>query len=299
MKDKPEFLLDVVVATHNRARLLPRTLESLAALRVPHGVQVHLLVVGNACTDETPAVVGHFAASAPFPVSYIVEPTAGKSYALNRGIGAGRGEWIAFFDDDEVVLPDWIEVFQREERALEFDFVGGLYLPEFETAPPSWLPPRHTTTVIARHPEGTPRQRLDQETALMWGGNCAIRRAALERVGPFEVAWGRGEGMKSLGCEDIEMQLRLLRAGFNGWFIPELRIRHWVPAIRLTHKYYRQRRFWGGHTARRFEVAHAQHARTEAQLFGTPRWKWRAALESSFGFPACARHGLNSGALRL
>ena len=278
------YLLDIVLPTHNRAALLVRTLDSLGRLTVPMGVQVHLYVVGNACTDDTPDVVARFATAAPFTVTYLEEPTAGKSYALNCGIRAGRGEWIAFFDDDEAICDNWIEVFERERVALGFDFAGGFYLPEFEVPPPSWLPPRYAPTVISRHTEGTPRQQLDDRSALMWGGNCAIRRAAFDQVGLYREELARHRELRSLGCEDVEMQMRLVRAGFRGWFIPELQIRHWTPRERLTPSFFREKCYWAGHTNRRFERAYPEYTAPTAQMLGMPRWRLRAALGAVGGW---------------
>lgn len=268
--------LDIVLATHNRAVSLARALASIREIRTPTDWSVHVIVVGNACTDDTPQVVETFRGTTSMSVSYVAEPTAGKSHALNAGVRHGVGEWVAFFDDDERVFSDWLEVFAREQSALAFDFVAGRYVAEYESPPPAWLPPRHTTSVIVRHPEALPRQPLDADAAWMWGGNCAIRRSVLTRVGPFETAWGRGVGMRSLGCEDSEMQLRLLQAGFRGWYVPELQVWHWVPTARMTHAHFRAKRFWAGYTMRMFELAHPEYFKPQRQLLGIPRWRWRA-----------------------
>ena len=266
--------LDVVVATHNRAALVARMLESFTRLQQRPDVRFALIVVGNACTDDTAAVVRDFAARATFPVTWLEEPIAGKSYALNRGIAASAAEWLAFIDDDELIDAGWIDAFMAAQERLGFDFAAGVYIPDFEVPPPAWLPPRRSVAIIACHPSGLPEQPLTVDDGLMFGGNCVIRRAALDVVGPFSVEFSRQNALSALGCEDTDMQLRLLEHGFAGWFVPSMQILHLTPADRLTKTYFRTKSFWAGHNSRLFEVSRVPAG---ARVPGIERWRLRDA----------------------
>jgi GT2 family glycosyltransferase len=273
---------DIVIATHNRSKLLRLTLESLRHLRCPESVRVHIVIVGNACTDDSEQVVESFTGSAPWPVSYLTESQPGKSFALNSAIAHSSSEWVVFFDDDERIAPDWLERFCDARAELDFDFIAGLYIADFEADPPSWLPERHSAAVISRHPANIAQQRIVLGSALMWGGNCAIRRVALEQVGAFSTAFARGDGLPQLGCEDIDMQFRLLRAGFTGWFDPRLKILHWTPVSKLQKSFFREKTYWAGYTLRRYEFACPDPTDRTVQLLGVARWRWRA-VAASFG----------------
>lgn len=275
--------LDVVVATHNRDRQIPRLLESIRNLRGLTRLKFSLIVCANACSDATVSVVKAFSESAPFKVVVIEEARPGKSYALNRALELSRADWVAFFDDDETVEAGWIESFLRLSERPALDFLAGRYVAEFELPPPSWLPVRHTATVISRHDIGIPEQALTTEDALFWGGNCAISRRALNTVPTFQTRLGRASGLNALGCEDVDMQLRLLESGFAGLFSPDLTIFHWTPKERVNKRYFREKVFWAGHGHRRYRrYAPTGHDRVPS-ILGVERWRFRLVLVALFG----------------
>ena len=49
------MLITVAICTYNRAESLRRTLDSLAAMRVPENLDWEVVVVNNNCTDHTDA----------------------------------------------------------------------------------------------------------------------------------------------------------------------------------------------------------------------------------------------------
>src|SRR5688500_3828860 len=134
----------IVIATHNRAGELRRTLSSLAAIVTSHAWEV--IVVDNNSTDETRAVVEGAAASFPAPLRYAVAATPGRSAALNTGTRLARGEIIVTTDDDVRVDPDCLDCAGRELDRLQCDYIGGRVLPIWGGPRPSWLtnhPGRH------------------------------------------------------------------------------------------------------------------------------------------------------------
>ena len=71
----------IIVCTFNGATRLAATLQSLAALN-RQGCRVELIVVNNACTDDTDAVVAGtwHQSGTPFPMRLLHMPTPGKSF---------------------------------------------------------------------------------------------------------------------------------------------------------------------------------------------------------------------------
>ena len=109
--------LTIAVPTHNRERLLGRTLASIAALEFPEGLNPECLVVDNNSPDDTRNAVEAFARRAPIAVRYVLEPELGSSFARNRAIAESRSEYIFFIDDDAIAEPDWaIELLAEMER---------------------------------------------------------------------------------------------------------------------------------------------------------------------------------------
>jgi glycosyltransferase involved in cell wall biosynthesis len=94
-------LVTVVIPTHDRWRLLDRTLGTVLAQR---DVAFEVVVVDDGSRDETPAFLGSIADPR---VRVVHEPVAGGvAAARNRGLAMARGEWIAFTDDDDLWAPD-------------------------------------------------------------------------------------------------------------------------------------------------------------------------------------------------
>ena len=58
------MLLDVLIPTLNRAKLLERAIESLLAAPVPLSLSVRITVIDNGCTDSTRFVVRRLAVAA-------------------------------------------------------------------------------------------------------------------------------------------------------------------------------------------------------------------------------------------
>jgi len=283
----------VVIATFNRAADLAATLESLAALRPVGGWEV--LVVDNNSTDGTRAVVESAAASFPAPLRYVFEQEQGRSPALNAGIRVTGGDIIVTTDDDVRVDADWLDRAAEGLERLKCDYVGGRVLPIWGAAPPAWLPNRGGKhwAVIALLDYGP--EPIEFGARVPLGVNMAFRREAFERAGLFDPGTGRKAGTL-LGQEVREWCIRARAAGLRGFYVPELTLRHIIPAARLNKAYFRRWFYWRGISrAMLYEKAGldmeapeqtALDFRTVPHVFGVPRYLYRKAIAS---LAACLR----------
>ena len=88
--------VSVLIPTHNRRDLLGRTLDSLAAVRVPAGVAVEVIAVANNCTDGTEQLVAERAAGhsvRPALPQRVGVVSGGEADGVERaggGVGAPR-----------------------------------------------------------------------------------------------------------------------------------------------------------------------------------------------------------------
>ena len=94
--------VSVIVPTFNRARMLQECVASLLRQTQP---PMEIIIVDDGSTDDTAETVRRM----PPPVRYLHKPNAGKPAALNFALPHASGEWIWFFDDDDVALPRAIE----------------------------------------------------------------------------------------------------------------------------------------------------------------------------------------------
>lgn len=268
------FSLDVVVPTFNRARLLARTLDSLAAASIPQGLQITVYVVDNNSKDRTSEVVQEYQNRFPVALRYIRETIQGSSSALNAGIRAGTGDIVAMINDDEEVDVRWFQVIQ-EFGNTSFDFAGGPYRPNWEVEKPDWIS-KELGGIVGWVDAGDTRQQYGPNfDGVLMGGNALIRRRVFDQVGLYEVSLGRTD--KGLMCyEDEFMYRRLIAAGFRGIYLPELIVYHFIPAERMTRRYHR-RWCWG--LGNSMAVLAALENKPESHtVFGIPRWRFRYAM---------------------
>jgi glycosyltransferase involved in cell wall biosynthesis len=238
--------VSVVITTHNRASQLQSTLASLA--RTTYEGAWEAVIVDNNCTDETRQVVADARWRFPAPLRYVFEATPGKYSAFNTGIARSTGRIIANTDDDVMLPTAWL---QRAVEALEAhgcEFVGGPVYPAWEVPPPPWIDARDAICgkVLALQDHG-PQAREYGSAGISWplGVNVAYRREAFSRAGLFDGRLGRVAGTLRTQSQR-EWHLRARRAGLRGMYIPGMFVHHFVPADRLTRRYFYDWFYWHG-----------------------------------------------------
>ena len=91
--------VSVIIPAYNRARLLPRCLDSVRAQKFS---PVEIIVVDDGSTDSTQQLLQR-----DYPeITALRQDHKGVSAARNIGIGAAQGDWLAFLDSDDAWLPD-------------------------------------------------------------------------------------------------------------------------------------------------------------------------------------------------
>ncbi|MCL5024211.1 MAG: glycosyltransferase family 2 protein [Nitrospirae bacterium] len=91
--------LSIVVPAFNEEQRLPDTLVRAAAFVEGQVYAAELIVVDNASTDRSEAIVKEFASRYPF-IRYLYEPKKGKGAAVRTGMLAARGEYQLISDAD-------------------------------------------------------------------------------------------------------------------------------------------------------------------------------------------------------
>lgn len=280
----------VLICTYNRSDLLRRTLDSLSRMdEVEGGWEV--LVVDNNSSDDTAATVHGMAASFPVPLRYIHEPRQGKSVALNTGIAAITSPLVAFTDDDVIVSRGWL---QSVVEALRFrqdvGYAGGPVRAIWGGPRPAWLPAQNSNLwgTIAALDYGPDPFVFEQQQRIPIGANMAVRREVFDRVGCFNPALGR-VGRSLLGQEQAEFFHRTRREGIPGLYVPAMELEHYVPAARLTRRYFRHWWFWKGISRARLHVLHPEtelgvDLRHVPRLAGVPRFALRELATHTAGW---------------
>jgi glycosyltransferase involved in cell wall biosynthesis len=271
--------IDVIIATYNRAALLERAVRSvLAARRLPE-FDFTITVADNNSTDNTGEVVAGLAGETNGRVRGLFEPRRGKSYAVNAAIAATEGDVIAFADDDQVMDVEWLCAI-HQAIADGFDYVTGRVLGDWEVARaawPAWFDERLRGPVSV-FDGGDERYSHENNEARQGfsGGNGALTRAAMNKVGGYHAALGKGRDSFAMN-EDGELLLRLQGGGFRGVYEPRMTVWHRVPRERMTKRYFRR---WQRGYGRSMALIDTLHPKPVRYWLGVPRFLIRRGAES-------------------
>jgi GT2 family glycosyltransferase len=114
-----------VVPTYNRAGELARTIGAIAAQRWPDD-RKSILVVDNASTDTTGAVLAALARTLACPLEHLRKAPEGPTVARNLGLRRGAGGYVALVDSDVELSPGWTAAAVAAlEEAPDLAQVGG------------------------------------------------------------------------------------------------------------------------------------------------------------------------------
>ncbi len=120
MQEKPN-LVSVIVPAYNAALFIEETIHSI--YRQTYG-QWEIIIVNDGSTDNTPEVINNLKNSR---VMIINQANAGVAAARNKGLTYASGEFVVFFDADDLMSPDFLAT--RLDVLKEDDsigYVGGL-----------------------------------------------------------------------------------------------------------------------------------------------------------------------------
>jgi glycosyltransferase involved in cell wall biosynthesis len=102
--------LTVLIPAWNAAGTIERALASVLDER---GVPLECVVVDDGSTDATADIVRALAERDPRVVLLPLVENGGVSNARNQGLAIARGEWLAFHDADDKMLPGGIAALMR------------------------------------------------------------------------------------------------------------------------------------------------------------------------------------------
>jgi glycosyltransferase involved in cell wall biosynthesis len=204
--------ITIQLCTYNRAHLLGRVLDGCFEQTLP-GDQYEVVLVNDGSRDETPAVIAAAERRASCGFTVINQANAGLARGRNAGIARARGERIIFIDDDILPTPTFVEEHLRSHVRTPEAVVRGAVIntESFEVLPPPiWTLANYSANYF-------------------WTSNVSVARETLDRVGHFI------EDFREYGWEDIELGMRLRKAGAPGIFNRHALVFHHKPRPRAEN----------------------------------------------------------------
>src|SRR5262249_20802986 len=132
--------ISVCVCSYKRPTLLKRLLACLDLQDTGGRFTYSIVVVDNDHLKSSETLVSKFSATSTVPIKYCVEPHQNIPLARNKAVENAHGDFIAFIDDDEFPVKDWLLTLFDTCNQYGVDAVLGPVRRHFDDHPPSWLP---------------------------------------------------------------------------------------------------------------------------------------------------------------
>ncbi|HUW61902.1 MAG TPA: glycosyltransferase [Candidatus Bathyarchaeia archaeon] len=222
--------VSINVCVYKPGAFLAQALECMAAQETRGLLTFEILVIDDEPSANTERFVGEFAKSAAAPVRYVQAEGKGVSHARNTGIRESRGDWIAWFDQDQTTGPSWLSALYSTADETGADWVDGprdLLLTADQAAGLNAF----LRACLGEIGEGDTAHRMVRRYASCTG-NALVRKAALDAVGAFDETIFDG-------WEDWDYVRRFRAKGYPCWYTPKAIVHHVVPAERLEASFFR------------------------------------------------------------
>jgi succinoglycan biosynthesis protein ExoM len=178
----------ICICTYKRPKFLKALLLALEK-QVTHGLfDYSIVVVDNDRAESARQTVELYGQQTTISISYYVEPEQNIALARNRAVANASGNLVAFIDDDEVPIDEWLVRMHETLSKFDADGVLGPVIPFFAVAPPEWM----VKAGLFERPNSS-----NTNLVIKWTqtgtGNVLIRRSILDEVpGPFGREFGSG-----------------------------------------------------------------------------------------------------------
>jgi glycosyltransferase involved in cell wall biosynthesis len=107
-------LVSVIIPVYNGERYLPETIESVIGQTVKDW---EIVAVNDGSTDQSKAILEEFATRNPGLIRVISVQNGGVSRARNTGVSEARGTYIAFLDQDDLWMPEKLQLQLEQFRS--------------------------------------------------------------------------------------------------------------------------------------------------------------------------------------
>jgi len=260
--------VSVIISTYNRCRNLASCIARLDRQKRADSLDWEIVVVDNNSTDDTKVTIQGLKPECRFPLRYLFEPEQGLSFARNRGIDDTTSRYLVFIDDDILVDEYWLSAIYETFQSYDCDAVGGRILVDSPESLPDWIQPE-MYGFLGHRDFGDQVFKMNGVDEFPFGGNMALHRRAIERVGKFHTGMGRkGDGARRdelFKGEETDYFHRLAQAGGSMYYNPNASVRHRILPYQLKKRFFRTIHFNAGYQKAAFDQN--SYART---LAGVP-----------------------------
>lgn len=114
-----EDLISIIIPCYNSERFISETLDSVLSQL---NVNIEVIVIDDGSNDQTQKLVIN---KADNRISYFFHNNRGVSYSRNKGLLKAKGDYVVFFDSDDLMTPDFLYSRLKVLKTSSNNFVCG------------------------------------------------------------------------------------------------------------------------------------------------------------------------------
>ena len=228
--------ISVVICCYNSSKVLPPTLQHLAAQKEVQSVGWEVLIVNNASTDDTVNVAEQTwqELGAPVPLRIVSESEPGLSYARKRGVLEATYRNILFCDDDNWLCENYVAIASENMSRDGIGGCGGTGVAASENGLPNWFGNFDRSYAIG------PQAPHSDFVHNLYGAGLTIRGDILKKAYDLgfesQLSDRKGASLSSGGDGEINQWIQMF--GYKLWFDQRLSFQHFMTPDRLTWDYF-------------------------------------------------------------
>ena len=228
-------MISILIVNWNTRDLLRACLQSLHSLTI-RDVEHEVIVVDCASSDESAAMVAR-----EFPRVHLIASQENLGFAAgnNRAYEAASGEWIWLLNPDTEIAEDAAQtLLERLQSSSDIGAVASALVDAqgghiqrscrtFPTPAALWTQALGLAALFPRskrfgfYKMGWWNYRDARTVEQPMASSLMLRRAAIEKSG------GLFDEQFPIFFNDVDLCLRLWQSGWQIWFEPRSRVRHW------------------------------------------------------------------------
>jgi succinoglycan biosynthesis protein ExoM len=131
--------ISVCICTYKRPELLKRAVDGVGEQETGGVFTFSIVVVDNDEKESGRAVATAAAGASGLRLTYCVEPRQNIALARNKAIENATGDFVAFLDDDECPVKEWLLTLHETLRKYNVDGVLGPVKPHYDHQAPQWV----------------------------------------------------------------------------------------------------------------------------------------------------------------
>ncbi|WP_339709595.1 glycosyltransferase [Cyclobacterium amurskyense] len=222
----------VIIPVYNRPEELRNLLRSLSSQTFTD-FEVVIVEDGSDFTAET--ILGEF--QEKLNICYHFQENTGQGFARNKGMELAKGDYFVFFDSDCVIPSGYFKILNSVIKERGLDAHGGPDDAGDEFS--SWQKAMNFSMTAFLTTGGIRGKMKDPAKYQARGYNMGFSREVYEKVGGF---------IHPNMAEDIELSIRIKKAGFNLELVADAFVYHhrkndFASFMRQSHQFGRNRVF--------------------------------------------------------